>query len=388
MKYKVESLVVKIANVCNLNCSYCYVFNLGDEHYVDIPNKMSEELCDQLLFRIKEHCLEHRLNRFVIIFHGGEPLILGIPYYENFLAKAEKLFRDTHIHLGYVMQSNGTLMTDKWAKFLTDNKIHVGFSIDGYESIHNQNRVYRSNGRGSYQDVIKGINIYRKYQPNIDVLSVLNTDADPELFYQTIKDLKLHSLGLLFRDHNYNDIECVDFEKTTEWAIRLFDLWFDDKEKGGLKVLTPFTTLINLLLGMEWVGNDAYGEVMNNALLILSNGEIQVTGVEKPSKDTKAYFLQENKLNEVFKKKIFRDYYNLHQERNLCEQCLNCLIRPICGGGRYSHRFSKENGFNNPTIYCDTMKRLVVHIQNRVYETLPEELKEKTQLQMLCYEEL
>jgi uncharacterized protein len=278
------------------------------------------------------------------------------------------------------------LLTEKWAKFLISNNIRIGFSIDGYEEIHNQNRIYRANGKGSYNDVVKGLNIYKQYD-NINGLSVANTDADPLLFYETLKKIGFSGLGVLFRDHNYSDPQEIDMDKTLSWFIQLFDIWFSDKSKEKIRVLNPFTTIISLILGLDWTGNDAYGEVFNNALLVLSNGEIQVTGVEKPSKKSKTYYIQNNSISDVFKKKIFRDYYNLHQDDILCKQCQDCIIKSICGGGRYSHRYSEENKFNNPTIYCDITKKLVSHIQNAVVATLPKHIKDKTNIEPIYYED-
>ena len=93
-------------------------------------------------------------------------------------------------------------------------------------------------------------------------------------------------------------------------------------------------------------------------------------------------------ISDVFKKKIFRNYYNLHQDDVLCKQCQECIIKSIYGGGRYSHRYSKENKFDNPTIYCDVMKKLVLHIQNAVIAALPEHIKDKTNIEALSCDDL
>lgn len=387
MDYKVNSIIAKVANLCNLNCSYCYVFNMGDEHYCNIPNIFSSELCDSLLKRIKEHCLKYELNNFAIVFHGGEPLILGITYYKMFLSKSHACFRNTNIRITYLLQTNGTLMNDEWANFLTSNNIHVGFSLDGDESIHNKNRKYKINGFGSYKDTIRGIEIFKRYS-SINVLSVVNPDANPFEFYSTFKKIGVNNLSVLLRDANYRDDFGIDMNKVLEWLIELFNIWFNDKEKDILKSLNPFTVIINLLLGFEDAGNDAYGEVYNNSLLVLTNGEIQVTGVEKNSGTNKTYNIVTHQFDDVFDERIFRDYYNVHKDEVLCVTCQKCLVKSICGGGRLSHRFSVENSFDNPTIYCNVMKKLITHIQNKIVENLPQSLIDKTKLVPLNIEDI
>jgi uncharacterized protein len=53
-------------------------------------------------------------------------------------------------------------------------------------------------------------------------------------------------------------------------------------------------------------------------------------------------------------------------KEGLCFECQNCKIVDICGGGYYPHRFSKLNEFNNPSVYCKDLYKLITHIENSV----------------------
>jgi uncharacterized protein len=50
---------------------------------------------------------------------------------------------------------------------------------------------------------------------------------------------------------------------------------------------------------------------------------------------------------------------------------MECPIVSICKGGRLVHRFSKENGFNNVSVYCEDIIMLVSHIQNAMMKLIP-----------------
>ena len=63
-----NNLVVKVASRCNLNCTYCYVYNMGDESYKKQPKFMSEEVIKNLFLRIKAHCDKHKLKGFFNYF--------------------------------------------------------------------------------------------------------------------------------------------------------------------------------------------------------------------------------------------------------------------------------------------------------------------------------
>jgi len=47
-----------------------------------------------------------------------------------------------------------------------------------------------------------------------------------------------------------------------------------------------------------------------------------------------------------------------------------------CGGGYLPHRFSKENGYDNPSVYCDDLYAIYEHIEsvleNHVYLKKPD----------------
>ena len=44
-----RNLLLKVVSRCNLNCTYCYMYNGGDETYKKQPKFMSDEVVDALL---------------------------------------------------------------------------------------------------------------------------------------------------------------------------------------------------------------------------------------------------------------------------------------------------------------------------------------------------
>ena len=60
---------------------------------------------------------------------------------------------------------------------------------------------------------------------------------------------------------------------------------------------------------------------------------------------------------------------------NLCEKCRQCKFMHACGGGYLPHRFSKDNGYDNPSVYCDDLYATFEHVQTAlerlVYVTKP-----------------
>jgi uncharacterized protein len=84
-----REFVVKLHNSCNLACDYCYMYNLADRGWRGRAAAMSAEVLDQVGTRIAEHVAAHGQPRVRIVFHGGEPLLAGVPT----LAAAAGMFR-------------------------------------------------------------------------------------------------------------------------------------------------------------------------------------------------------------------------------------------------------------------------------------------------------
>jgi uncharacterized protein len=55
---------------------------------------------------------------------------------------------------------------------------------------------------------------------------------------------------------------------------------------------------------------------------------------------------------------------------HLCEQCRNCKFMNACGGGYLPHRFSRKNGYDNPSVYCDDLYAMFENMQSVLEQQL------------------
>ena len=58
----------------------------------------------------------------------------------------------------------------------------------------------------------------------------------------------------------------------------------------------------------------------------------------------------------------------------------------VCGGGFLAHRYSSLNGFDNPSVYCLELAKLICYIQNRLYSDLPIELQ--NEIEKINYDDI
>lgn len=361
-----NELILKVTSCCNLNCKYCYVFNQGDYSYLREPPVLNKGLVDQILLRIDEHCKSHGITNFLVIFHGGEPLMAPKSFFSYFVSEAKK--KVTNAELLYGIQTNATLLTQEWIDMFNYLDISIGVSLDGPKSAM-INRVYRKNGKGAYDGVLKGIELLKKNHLPINILSVINTDCTPYDYYEHLQKVGVDYADILFPDVTYDH---GGDPKTGKWLCNLFDLWYDDKLINK-PIIRYFDSIVGLFLGIER-GYEVLGRKLNKTISIKPNGNLELVDNLKICGNGFTHTgmnIEKNSFDDIAKNSIMDKYYYSHSSNVLCKRCLDCEICDICGGGNLAHRYSKLNGFNNPSAYCEDIHLLCSHIQHRLTNDLP-----------------
>lgn len=388
---KCSAVIVKVAGRCNINCSYCYMYNRGDNSFLQQPKKMSEATVLHLVNRVKDHCRLNNISRFEFILHGGEPLLAGQDFFKMFVSHAKTVLLP-EIQPSFAMQTNAILLNDDWCQTLGELNINTGISMDGTRESHDMYRV-DFKGNGTYDDVLAGLKTaqqspFLKNKPGI--LCVLNIDSDPVDIYHSFRQIGVQHIDIIIPDYNHDSPPPQKhYEQSThayaDWLIRLFNYWYNEGEQR--LTIRYFDALIDLVLGNE-SGFDFLGTAKNELLVIETDGSIETVDVLKICGDgfTKA---SANVSTHSFDEAMQTPLASLYRMANIKvpKKCSVCPVREVCGGGYIPHRYSSENGFNNPSVYCNDLLKLITHIQNRVMDDLPADYIEASGAEKLTYEE-
>jgi hypothetical protein len=81
-----------------------------------------------------------------LAFQGGEPTLVGLPFFKELFTYAEEVCRAAGISVGYSLQTNGLLLDDDWCAFLHDHGVLVGLSVDGEQAAHDRYRTDTEGG--------------------------------------------------------------------------------------------------------------------------------------------------------------------------------------------------------------------------------------------------
>lgn len=357
---EITSIILKVSSICNLNCRYCYLFNKLDKSHLHFSNIMSHEVVAETLKRIDDYLKTSKVKAIELTFLGGEPLIAGIDFYSDFFTLADKHILSGEVR--YSIQTNGTLLNLELINLFKEHNVSIGVSIDGDENA-NRNRIMKS-GEFAFHHTIEGIRLALSSGVNVGILSVIPVHTSPHSFYSFFKKMGIQYLDCLIHDATY-DTYNSDNRGFGIWLSQLYDIWINDKDRISIRTFESIIRLLynpNLMIGGEILGNSE-----NGVIDITPNGDITIPdtmlicGDEFLPKDLTVF---SNKLDDIFSSPLFELYYNSHKDISLGEKCRNCCIKKICGGGMLAHRFSRERGFANPSVYCFDLFFLIKHIQN------------------------
>ena len=151
-------VLVKLASRCNINCTYCYWFR--DAEVYRKPAVLTAEAETAFCDRLEQHIVEHGLEQFMLVFHGGEPLLFPKHRFVALLKRLQEIEERTGCRIGRGVCTNGILVDREWAEIFKTYDVPVTVSLDGPPEINDKNRV-DFKGKGTHADVLLGIECLR-----------------------------------------------------------------------------------------------------------------------------------------------------------------------------------------------------------------------------------
>lgn len=172
MQRQFHAMVKPAGAWCNLDCTYCYY--LHKEELLEQPRlpHMSSELLEE---HIRQYIEAQDGATVVFSWQGGEPTLLGLDFFRQVVA-LEARYKKPNQRIENDLQTNGTLLTEAWAKFLKENNFLVGLSVDGPKRLHDRYRLAKG-GQPTHDKVIAAARLLKKFGVSFNVLCVVNRES-------------------------------------------------------------------------------------------------------------------------------------------------------------------------------------------------------------------
>jgi uncharacterized protein len=369
-----------IGPVCNLNCEYCFYL---EKQALFAPGEH---------FRMSDRVLSAFINNYItsqpspvveFVWQGGEPTLMGIDFFKQVI-KLQKPFAGQKT-ITNSLQTNGTLLTEKWCRFLKKHHFMVGISIDGPKEVHDRYRRDRK-GNGTFDRVMRGLKLLQKNEVEYNVLASVARDTATHALdvYRFFKNegiefiqfapvverfpdsiSKMHGLRLagpaaLDREEEQTQVTpwSVIPDEYGDFLIAVYEEWV--RHDVGKVFVMNFEWALN-----AWIGNPSpvciHARQCGRALVIEHNGNVYAC-------DHSVYprYLLGNitthSLNEMAKRSL-RSGFGVTKESALPRWCRECDVQGACHGGCPKHRFAKSY-YDEPGLQylCPGYKKFFLHI--------------------------
>jgi len=360
---KTLEVVFKVAERCNINCTYCYFFNAEDDGYKYNPATISQETVESFADMLRVARDELGLQTAIIDIHGGEPLLMKKARFEAMCDTLIAL-RNTGLSIELRLQTNAMLVDEGWIEVFSKYDIGIGVSLDGPRAVNDKYRLDHS-GNGTYERTMAGIEILQKAVSEgrispIGGLAVVDFAASPEeVFDELAIKAGIKNFDVLLPDRTHDSLSQNEEEIASDFLRRIYKRWVTHADPD-LRIRTVATVLNELT--WESDGLRADGEFWKNyqAITVSSAGEM---GPDDILKVVPMPLFKRNQFN--VSNRSLKDFLNSKlmlglrtESKSLPSDCEGCCWRNVCKGGDLYHRYSRANGFKEKSVYCKAHKDL------------------------------
>ena len=366
---------------CNLKCEYCFylekqaLFGPGEQY------RMSDRV---LAAFISKYITSQPTPPVEFVWQGGEPTLLGIDFFKRVIE-----LQKPHMGLKAIsnsIQTNGTLLTDEWCRFLKRNNFMVGISLDGPQEIHDRYRKGRK-GSGTFDRVISGIRLLQEHKVDYNVLACVarETAGKPLETYRFLRQegvefiqftpiverlpdeassqqgLHLAAPATLNSRGDQGEVTpwSVEPEAYGDFLIGIFEEWV--RHDVGKVFVMNFEWALN-----AWIGNPSpvcvHARQCGRSLVIEHNGDVYAC-------DHCVY--PRYRLGNIMTDSLPRmaqssvqSGFGISKESALPRWCRECESLAACRGGCPKHRFAVTY-YDEPGLHylCAGYRKFFLHIR-------------------------
>jgi len=303
-------------------------------------------------------------------WHGGEPTMLGLDYF-NKIVTLQRKHLPPNRRVNNSIQTNGTLLDDDWCRFLATENFSVGLSMDGPAELHDRYRVTRDQ-EPTHHQVMRGYNLLRQHRVPCDILCVVNASnvKHPLPVYRFFKQIKAQYVGFLPLVEREPGAEIKVSPRTVparalgDFYCAIFDEW--KRLDIGRVIVQNFEEVAKTALEQEHA-LCIFRETCGDCPAIEHNGDYFLCDHFVDS-EHRLGNIRETPLAELLESPAQRQFGQAKSD-TLPRYCRECEVLAMCHGGCPKDRFlcapDGEAGLN---YLCEGYKRFFIHCRPFVTE--------------------
>ena len=342
------TMVLEVAQDCNLNCTYCYA---DGGSYGKAARLLDPATARQAARKLIDDSADRDAATLVIF--GGEPL-MNMPAVEAAVAEARSYAAEKGKQVFISLTTNGTLLTADVVDFIHANRIAVAISLDGPADLHDSNRP-NLKGAGSYSRITANLS---RLLPGATSPVAARVTLTPDQ-WSRVEEVFFHLMDLGFHEVGIAPVSPVRRELLPD-AKQEDDLLqgFAVLAKAFLKAaktnrLLPFTNLIDLLARLHLGQTKSVSCGAGYGYLAVdSSGSIYVCHRLVGEAEFRVGNLDDGAAPGEIRRAL--DSVTCGRQ----EACSSCWARTLCSGGCHYENHLRENQLGLPPGgSCDFIRR-------------------------------
>ena len=353
-----HTMIKPYSSFCNLKCQYCYYLS-KKELYPNSNGKMSDETLETFT---KQYIEAQKVPEVTFSWQGGEPTLMDIEFYERAI-QYQKIYNKKGIRIQNTLQTNGTILTEEWARFFKKHNFLIGISIDGPSDLHDAYRV-DSKGNPTFDQVKSGLANLKKYEVEFNILTCVHATNEkyPLDVYKYLKnDLEAAFIQFIPVVERDEDGSVSDFSVTGKqygfFLQTVFDEWV--KHDVGRIYIQIFEVALAAWLNLP-INLCIFAPTCGNALAMEHNGDIYACDHFVTSDYFRGNLFAQSLRDIVYS--TAQKEFGLNKSR-LPHDCRQCEVRFVCNGGCPKNRFiPTEKGNFGLNYLCEGYKTFFTYI--------------------------
>jgi uncharacterized protein len=398
---------IQVTLRCNQACTYCFQQHQGRIISISTVETL---LRKAIAFNTDKSPFQETAT-LPVYWHGGEPLLAGIEFFKHII-ELQSHFEG--VHFDNRIQTNGTLMTEDFARFFVRHGFDVGFSTDGPEALHNRHRKYAAGNHqsGSFAKTMQGIEMFQSVAnlEKIPVICVITRDSIRQakeifsFFKQMNASVQLDVFDIRTQDLSPYRAEASSLFQLSPKAddlesffIELFDLWFYDA--SGQVDFKDFRNEVKMVLQPEMDLGEPYDKRRCDLCRTIVAPDGYVYSCDQYINDPQTALgnIETDDLEKIFQAKMhlwekMKKHIRQASDRMACN---DCAWGRRCNGGcmtcmKYNSQLAYAQNCGMPIAdwmmasqdpslaeisgefyYCDALRALRKHVEESIAQQIP-----------------
>ena len=359
-------IVVQPTPFCNIDCAYCYLPNRSDRRTIATTDL--RQIFKRLFAfpTVRDHV--------TIVWHAGEPLVLGPEYYEAAFENIRAVCPE-NLKIAHAIQTNGMLINDAWCDLFKRWEVGIGISIDGPKRIHDAARKTRA-GKGTHDKAVAGLRKLQERSIPFYVISVLTKTGllEPDQLFDFYRALDIRDVGFNIEEkegiHSVSTLDVQVDGMIESFFARFAQLMEEYRFPIVIRELEETLAAIQALEGESPMSNERipFGIVTIDVQGDVFTFSPELAGYSSPEFATFSIGnVYKNTFEEMRDSSVLKGMTaSINRGVKMCQD--RCKYFRVCGGGAPSNKVFENGTFaSSETMYCRLTKQ---HVTDFVLRTI------------------